>query len=186
MTTKILFWIFTDLFYFGMAKFFQNPENEISAIFDITNGQKEFLKNQKIVKFSNEWYYHDYIKKNINVDLNYLKSFEKKYDVNLWLLVSNERIFFNFNYFYKFSKNEILSILEQECKLFEKILDTTTFDYLIMPAPNFHHDYLFYKMCKIKKIMLYFLDQHKHEFEFLVHEHTKKFNSTKKTVKEKQ
>jgi capsule polysaccharide modification protein KpsS len=158
MTNKILFWIFTDLFYFGLSKFFQNSENELFGIFDVTNSTKEFLKNQKIVKFSNEWYYHDYIKKNINVDLEYLKSFEKKYDVNLWLLVSNERIFFNFNYFYKFSKNEILSILEQECKLFEKILDTTTFDYLIMPAPNFHHDYLFYKMCKIKKIKVLILN----------------------------
>ncbi len=158
MTNKILFWIFTDLFYFGLSKFFQNSENEVFGIFDVTNSAKKFLKNQKIVKFSNEWYYHDYIKKNINVDLEYLKSFEKKYNVNLWLLVSNERIFFNFNYFYKFSKNEILSILEQECKLFEKILDTTTFDYLIMPAPNFHHDYLFYKMCKIKKIKVLILN----------------------------
>jgi capsule polysaccharide modification protein KpsS len=158
MTTKILFWIFTDLFYFGMAKFFQNPENQISAIFDITNGQKEFLKNQKIVKFSNEWYYHDYIKKNINVDLNYLKSFEKKYGINLWTLALNERIFFEFNYFHKFSKNEILSILEQECKLFEKILDDNKFNYVIMPAPNFHHDHLFSRMCKIKKIEVLILN----------------------------
>ena len=152
MKNKILFWIFTDLFYFGLAKFFQSPENDLYAIYDVTNSSKKFLQNQEIVQFTKSWYYHDNIDKNIDVDIDYLKSFEKKYSINLWLLAYNERIFFKYNYFYKFSKNEILSILEQECKLFEKILDEVTPDYLIMPSPNFHHDYLFYRMCKIKKI----------------------------------
>ena len=61
--------------------------------------------------------------KNKKPDLEYLRSIEKKYDLNLWLLAANERIFYDFYDYHKFSENEVLSIIEQECRLYEQILD---------------------------------------------------------------
>ena len=70
------------------------------------------------------WFYHDYIK-NINqkLDLKYLQLIEKKYGINLWLIAFNDRMFNDVNEYYKFSANEILLILEQECKLYEKCVN---------------------------------------------------------------
>ena len=56
-------------------------------------------------------------------DLEYLSNFEKKYDIDLWKLAINERHFYKHNKFYKITTNHILKILEQECRLFENILD---------------------------------------------------------------
>ena len=39
------------------------------------------------------------------------------------MIAYSERSFYKFNDYYKFSGDEILSILEQECRLFEKVLD---------------------------------------------------------------
>ena len=70
------------------------------------------------------WYYHDFINtKSKNIDIDYLLNFEKKYKLDLWKYALNERFFYLHNPFYKFTKNEILAILEQELKLFESILD---------------------------------------------------------------
>ena len=92
---------------------------EYSAIIDCTNKPKTFFENQKIVDFKNIWFYHDQFKNLRNEpDLIYLRNFEKKYKINLSKLVFNERLFMDFNEFYKFSENEILSILENECKFF--------------------------------------------------------------------
>ena len=63
------------------------------------------------------WFLYDYIKKSQKPDLDYLSEFEKKYDIELWKLANNDRIFFKYNMYYNFSENEILSILEQQCKL---------------------------------------------------------------------
>jgi hypothetical protein len=72
------------------------------------------------------WFFHDHIKKTQQLpDLDYLKNFEKKYQINLWKLALNERFFYMHNRFYQFTKQEILSILEQESKLFETVLDET-------------------------------------------------------------
>ena len=38
-------------------------------------------------------------------------------------MLYNDRIFFNFNEFYRFSSDHVLTIVEQELRLFEKILD---------------------------------------------------------------
>tara|TARA_B100001750_G_C15521792_1_gene612246 strand:+ start:17 stop:1282 length:1266 start_codon:yes stop_codon:yes gene_type:complete len=73
-------------------------------------------------------------------------------------LAINERIFYRFNDFYQFSSNQILNILSQECKLFEEILEKTKPDYFITTLTSFHHDHLFYEICKrknIKVLMIY-------------------------------
>jgi len=153
MKNKTIFWIDNSLVYFGLAKFIQEKiDGEFFAIYDVTDRPKEFFQKQNLVKFKNIWYYHDHISPQKKPDLNYLVSFEKKYKINLWLLAYNERILYEFNKFYRFSTDEVLSILEQECKLFENILDQTNPDFLIMYIPVFHHDDLFYRMCKIRNV----------------------------------
>lgn len=143
---------------FGIAKFIQDEyKADLFAIVDVTNKPKKFFQQQKIVDFKKIWFYHDHITTNKKADLSYLKSIEEKYNINLWLLAYNERIFYNFNEFYKFNVEEIFSILEQECRLFESVLDEFKPDFLIMPAPNFHHDQLFYLMCKSKGVKLLIL-----------------------------
>ena len=83
---------------------------------------KKSLKKQKLINFSKIWFFHDHIyKTNQKPDKEFLKLIEEKYKVDLRLLVSNERFFNKWNQYYEFSSDEKLSILEQECKLFEKI-----------------------------------------------------------------
>jgi hypothetical protein len=67
-------------------------------------------------------------------------------------LVINERFFYLHNRFYKFSRQEILSILEQESKLFESIIDEIKPDYFLTHDPTFHHQKLLLELCRIKEI----------------------------------
>ena len=97
---------------------------ELYAIIDITDKPKNFFKIQKLVNFKKIWFFHDHIsthRKNPNTE--YLSQFEKKYGINLWTLLINERIFYKFYDFHKFTPNEMLSIEEDSCRLFEKILN---------------------------------------------------------------
>src|SRR3989338_9588009 len=118
MKDKIIFWIDAFPLSFFLSYYFgKQYDCELYAIMDITDQPKKFYQKQKLVNFKKVWFYHDHItiKK---PDLNYLKSFEEKYKINLWTLAYNERIFYQYNEFYKFSLDEVLSILEHECKLF--------------------------------------------------------------------
>ena len=147
MKSKILLWIDSPL-YFSIAYNLQNMcDCELYAIFDITNKPKNFFLEQKLVKFKKIWFYHDHIKKNQSIDFEYLKTFEKKYNINLWKLAINERIFYRFYDFHKFSSEEILSIEETSCKLFENILNEVKPDYFLSYMPNLHHLELFYQLC---------------------------------------
>lgn len=158
MTDRIIFWLDADLLHFVLAKSLQDMyECDLFAIIDITNKPKKFFQKQQFVRFSKVWYYHDHISKNHIPDLIYLSSFEKKYNINLWQLALNERIFYQFNKFYKFTTNEILSILEQECKLFESILEESKPDFFITQVTALHHQHLFYAICKSKGIKILML-----------------------------
>ena len=156
MNSKIVFWMNDALSFVGVPKTLQEKYGfEIFGIFDVTDKSKKFLAKQKLINFSKIWFFHDYIHKtNKKPDREYLKSIEKKYKVDLGLLASNERFFNKFNQFYKFSPDEILLILEQECKLFEKILDEVKPDFLITPMTTLHHNHLFYEICKARKIRI--------------------------------
>jgi len=147
-------WINSTLTYFGLAKYLQELYDcELYAIIDVTDRPKKFFQEQDLVRFQKVWFYHDHVN-NIKKkpDLEYLTIFEVKYKINLWTLAYNERIFYEFNKFYKFTENEVLSILEQECKLFESIIDQADPDFIIMFLPFLHHDNLFFRMCKSRGI----------------------------------
>ena len=161
MNSKIIFWMNDDLSALALPKILQEKYNfDIFGIFDITDKPKKFLKKQKLINFSKIWFFHDHINKtNQRPDREFLKLIEEKYKVDLRLLASNERFFNKFNEFYKFSPDEILLILEQECKLFEKILDEVKPDFLITAKTALHHHHLFYKICQARGVKILMLRQ---------------------------
>ena len=148
-TEKIIFWNSGDFIAFLLANSLQKKINsEFYAVYDVTDRQKPFYQKQKLIDFKKIWFLHDGISKpRKKIDIEYLNSFEEKYNINLWLLAMNERLFYGYNEFYKFSREEILSILEDECKLFEKILEIKP-KFLITVSTGFHHQELFYQMCR--------------------------------------
>lgn len=153
MKDKILFWLDSDFTHFTIAKAIHDKyDADLFAIADVTEKPKKFLQNQQIVKFKKIWFYHDHIDSTKSHDLEYLRAFEEKYQINLWNLAYNERLFYQFNDYYKFTENEILSILTHECKLFEQVLDEIKPDFLIMLDTGMHHNHLLYEISKKRGI----------------------------------
>ena len=150
MKDKIVFWFGGDFTQFCMAYYFQKKYDcEMYSIVDITNKPKIFFKNQQLINFKKTWFLHDqYDKDHQKPDINYLKYFEQKYEINLWQLAINERHFYNFNNFHKFSTNEILSITEQICRFYESFFDEVSPDFFITKLTAFYHLELFRIMCK--------------------------------------
>ncbi len=153
---KLLFWLNGVFMHFSLAYYLQSQlDADFFGITDINLKPKKFFEDQKLVNFKKNWYFHDHIDLNRKKpDIEYLMSFEKKYKINLWNLAINERFFYKHNRFYKFQKEEILSILEQELKLFETILDEVKPDYFLTYDPVFHHQKLFLDICKIRGIKI--------------------------------
>lgn len=170
MKDKIIFWIDADLTHYGLAKYLKDEYDcDLYGIFDMTDKPKEFFKTQNLVGFEKIWFYHDYIHRtNDKPDIEYLTKIEEKYNLNLWLIAHNERIFFNYNEFYKFTTNEVLKILEQECKFFEKVLDETSPDFLIMRAGDLQQTKIFYDICKARGIKPLLLGQTRFAFRSIV------------------
>ncbi len=154
MRDKILFWLGVEFTHFCLSNAMQEKfDADYYALVDITAKTKKFFKQQNMVDFKNTWFFFDYVKKQTKKpDFEYLAKFEEKYKINLWTLAINERIFYRFYDFYKFSNDEIYSILEQECKLFEKILDEVKPNFIVTKDPSRHHHQLFVDLCNAKNI----------------------------------
>ncbi len=154
--SKILVYIDGWFFHFGISKYFQEKRNDsLYAIIDVGEKTKKFYDNQKLVNFEKIWHYLDHIAINNKPDMEYLKSFEKKYNINLWEMAFVERHFLTeYNQFHKFSENEILSILEQECRFYEKVIDEINPDYLFNMQTDYHHNHLLYKMCESRGVKI--------------------------------
>ena len=153
---KILFWLNGFHLHFSLAYYLQSTLNaDFFGIIDINSNPKKFFQNQTLVKFQKMWFFHDHIKKTQQKpDLEYLINFEKKYKIDLWKYAINERFFYLHNRFYKFTKQEILLILEQELKLFESMLDEIKPDYFLTYDPVFHHQKLLLELCRLKGIKI--------------------------------
>ncbi len=153
---KILFSINGFYLHFCLAYYLQSKlDADFFGIIDINSKPKKFFQNQSLVDFKKIWFFHDNIKKTqLEPDLDYLSDFEKKYGINLWKLAINERFFYKHNRFYKFKKQEILSILEQEIKFFEFMLDEIKPDFFLTYDPPFHHQKLLLELCKSKGIQV--------------------------------
>ena len=159
MTKKFLFWFPADFTHYCIAYNLQKklPNSKFFGIVDVSSKPESFFKHQKLVNFEKLWFYHDHIKRNKEPDINYLKQFEKNHNLNLWKLAINERIFYHFLNFHKFSDDEILSIEEQTCKFFESVLDEIKPDFLLIKEPGYHHLQLLYEICRSKGIQILIL-----------------------------
>lgn len=154
---KILFWEDQGFLQYSIAYWLQKKlDCKMYAIIDTTDRTKSFFQNQKLVNFEKIWFFHDHILKNKKPDLEYLYSIEQKYDLPLWLIAANERIFYGFYNYHKFSDDEVLSILEQECRLYEKILDDIRPDFLVITT-NVQQNHILFKICEARKIKILFL-----------------------------
>ena len=169
MKDKILFWFGVDFTHFCMSYYLQKMHDaEFYAIVDITNKPKKFFQEQKLVPFKKVWYFHDHIKSDKKPDLEYLSSFEKKYNIDLWKLAINERIFYRFFDFHKFTSDEILSIGEHACKLFESVLDEVKPDFIVTKEPVLHHLEIFYELCRARGIKVLMLSIPKIGFRCMI------------------
>jgi len=155
---KILFWIDISLLQFGVAKMLQEKlDDEFYVIYDLNHHLKKSFKNQNIISFQNEWYFWDHVGKTKKPDLKYLKKIEENYKINLWGMAYTERNFYQYNPFYKFKREEILSIFEQECRFFEQVLNEVNPDFLIIKTTDFHRNYLLTEMCRARGIKILML-----------------------------
>ena len=178
MTKKILF--FLDLFtlHFALANFIQkNIDCELFALIDTTDKPKNFFLEQKIVSFKKSWYYHDHIDTKMPPDIVYLEKFSKKYDIDLDKLIENDRHFNHYNDFYRFTENKKKSIVAQECKLYEQIIEKSDLDFLIITQPSLRHSYLLYKLCKKNKIIPLVINPSLLGYQTYVSSHINKLDS---------
>ena len=178
MADKIIFWLNANMLFFGLATNLQKTYDcKLYAVIDITNRTKKFFEEQNLVNFQKIWFLHDHIQKTYKIDIDYLRNFEKKYSINLWQLGFNERIFYQYNEFYKFTQDEILSILEKECKLYESILDEIQPDFLITSETALHQQHLFYEICRKRGIKVLMLNQSKFAYKCIISQELHKLDS---------
>ena len=178
MADKIIFWLNANMLFFGLATNLQKTYDcKLYAVIDITNRTKKFFEEQNLVNFQKIWFLHDHIQKTYKIDIDYLRNFEKKYSINLWQLGFNERIFYQHNEFYKFTQDEILSILEKECKLYESILDEIQPDFLITSETALHQQHLFYEICRKRGIKVLMLNQSKFAYKCIISQELHKLDS---------
>jgi hypothetical protein len=180
MKDKILFWLGSDFTQFCVSYYLQKSHDaDLYAIADITNKPKKFFQEQQLVNFKKVWYFHDHIKSNKKPDLEYLSSFEKKYNIDIWKLAINERIFYRFFNFHKFTSDEILSIDEHACRFFEQVLDEIKPDFFITKEPVFHHLELFYELCRARGVRPLVLSIPKIGFRCMISEESQKITTNK-------
>ena len=190
MTKKIIFWFSADLLPFCLAYFLQkNLDSDLFGIFDLTNKPKEFFKTQNLLQLSKSWFYHDYIKFNSDYDSEYLDRIEKKYEIDLQELIDHDRILNHYNEYYQFSESQKNIILQNESKLFEKILNEVNPDYFITTETTLQPHHLFYKMCRkrgVKVLMLNhanwkklcYISQQRHKIDGLIPTNIEQSNQT--------
>ncbi len=153
MPKKILFFIDASFSSFAVAYFLSKKYDcELYALVDITNKPKKFFESQKLVNFKKIWFFHDHMDISKKPDIGFLEEFEKKYDLNLWNLAINERIFYRFFNFFNFSREKILTLLEQSSKLFESILNEIKPNFFASSIPVFYHHELLTQISEKKGI----------------------------------
>jgi hypothetical protein len=168
MNSKILFWLGPDYTHYCLSHYLQKLYDcDLYGIIDIPNKQKTFFEKQNLVNFKKTWYIFDNILKNHKSNMENLVKFEKNYGINLWNLAINERHFYRFN-LEKFSDEQILSILEQECILFEKIIDEIKPDFLITKWASRHYHQLLIDLCVKKGVKVLQLGQPKIGYKMLI------------------
>ncbi len=159
MKNRILFFIDSWFLNFGMAELLQKKTDmDFYAIIDFEDKAKKFFQEQNIVSFKKTWFFQDEILKNKKQsDYSYLENIEKKYGIDLWKIIYSDPHFSHHNKFYKFSQNEIISLIEIECKFFEQILDEIKPNFLSIYLSSLHFQELLCQLCKARNIKLLIL-----------------------------
>ena len=160
MSNKILVWVDVGLTQFGIAKYLKKIYDcELFAIYDFNHHIKKSFLNQKLIDFKKEWYYWDHV---LNIkqkpDVEYLKSFEQRYNINLCSITIPDRVFNKYNNWYIFSRDEVLRILELECKFFENVLESSEPNFLMIKVTDQHRSNLLERMCRSKGIKVLMLE----------------------------
>ena len=158
MKEKILLWLDVFSAQFGMAEWLQKKYNcEICTIIDVNKGKK-FYEEQKIVDFKKKWYFREcFNKSQKEPDLKYLAEIEKKYKFDVWKIVYSDINFYKYNEYHKFNYDEILTIIEQECRFFEQILDDEKPNYLAIRITDSSNGQILQKICDAKGIKILML-----------------------------
>ena len=158
MKEKILLWLDVFSAQFGMAEWLQKKYDcEICAIIDVNKGKK-FYEEQKIVDFKKKWYLREcFNRSQKEPDLKYLAEIEKKYKFDIWKIVYSDINFYKYNEYHKFNYDEILTIIEQECRFFEQILDDEKPNYLAIRITDSSNGQILQKICDAKGIKILML-----------------------------
>jgi hypothetical protein len=171
---KILFWLENYTIHFGIAKFLKEQfDCELYAVISCSSMQKDFFENQKLIEFEKVWY----IRENISINneepnIEYLKLFEEKMNIPISSLIFGDRFFYKYNRYDTFTRNEILTILEQELKFFEKIIDEVKPTCTILRVPEFQDIELFYEVCRTKNIPTLILDATRFGARYMINNQT--------------
>ena len=172
MTNRILFFTDTWFFNFCTAVYLQKKyDGEFFAIIDVDDKARKFFESQDLVKYKKTWFFLENCSNFYSKpDMNYLKSFEKKYGINLWSIAYMDRNFYQFNPFHKFSSDEILSIIEKECKFFDQILEEVKPNFLSIYITIQHYHELLCQMCRSKGVKILMLGPSKIGYKMMVSE----------------
>lgn len=158
---NILLWLDFDAYSyvnFGIANSL-SKNNEFTFIGIVTTKQDiSFFKNQNILKFEKLFYYPECYVNKSKINIKNIRSLEKKYNLNLWLDIFSERSFYKYwTDFYKFSKNEILSIIENSLLFFIEILEKNKPELILMQHPGENiSNLLLYRLAKNQGIKILF------------------------------
>ena len=115
-----------------------------------------FFQNQQIIPFKELIYYPDCYIQKPTFNLDNLKKFEEKYELNLWLDAYTERSFYKYwTEFHKFTKEEILSITENSISFFVDILEKFKPKLVLMQQAGENiSNLLLYRIAKKMKIKI--------------------------------
>jgi len=161
MKQKILLWLTGyDWTEFSIAYYMQKTQNyEFYAIIDTQDNPKEFFETQSLVTFKKIWFYHDFVNVSTIKKNDLINSFEKKYNIPAMSIAKNDRIFMEkYNVFHKFSNEEILQIVGNECQLFETVLDEVKPDFFLSLETAFRPHHFFYLACRSKHVKILMLN----------------------------
>jgi len=151
MTLRILTFMSGDWghVFFGTLKFLEEKiDFENYMVIDRGSQTKEFFLSQNILKLKKIYFYRDYIKSVEIPDLDYLKTFEKKYKIDLWYVAYADPNFDRYEKPNRFNETEILSLLEDDCRFYEEILQKINPNFLIIQTGSLKHLVLLELMCK--------------------------------------
>ena len=136
----ILVWLDFDAYsYFHLGVISKLSELEKFDFIGIITRKQDmgFFEKQKFIKFKKLLYYPDcYIKKS-SFDINNLKKIEDKFGLNIWLNIFSDRSFSKFwTDFHKFTREEILIIIENSLLFFINILEKEKPKMILMQTPG--------------------------------------------------